>query len=69
MALRIAAGLFLRVFGFGCGWGSRLPLGSRSFFCSTFGARDGFPVEFAHYFANNGAAGGWNYRRARAVCV
>ena len=27
-------------------------------FCSTLEARDGFPVEVAHFFANNVAAGG-----------
>jgi hypothetical protein len=36
---------FCAFFGLGCGWGSRLPLGSRSFvFGSALGARDGFPV-------------------------
>jgi len=72
MALRIAVGLFLRIFGFGLWLGKPSAAGlAQFFFGSALGAREGmcFPVEVAHFFANNGAAGGRNCRRARAVCV
>jgi hypothetical protein len=69
MALRIAVGLFLRIFGFGLWLGKPSAAGLAQFFCSMLGARDVFPVEVAHFFANNGAARGGNCRRARAVCV
>jgi hypothetical protein len=70
MALGIAVGLFLHIFGLGLWLGKLSAAGlAQCFFCLALGARGGFPVEVAHFFANNGAFGGGNCRRARAVCV